>query len=154
MPEVLPSPIVTVDGETVEMIQDFQGDVLNPTNSYLWIPSPRAVIAGDVVFNDVHVWLGRSNPQSRRAWHNFLQLIETLRPLVVVAGHKRSAELADSPAAVATMLKYVDDFDTARKASSSPDRLVTVMKCRHPDWVQEELVVSSARTALAPAVQK
>jgi glyoxylase-like metal-dependent hydrolase (beta-lactamase superfamily II) len=50
-PDVLPATILTVDGETVEVIKDLQGDVLTPTNSFLWIPSLHAVIAGDIVFN-------------------------------------------------------------------------------------------------------
>jgi len=35
---VLPATILTVDGETVEVIKDLQGDVLKPTNSFLWFP--------------------------------------------------------------------------------------------------------------------
>jgi len=57
------------------MIASGAGDVLNSTNSFRWIPSLRSAIAGDVVFNGVHVWLADSTPESRRAWHDSLQLL-------------------------------------------------------------------------------
>jgi hypothetical protein len=62
-PQALPTTILTVDGETVAVIKDFHGDVLKTTNSFLWIPSLRAVVAGDIVFNGVHAWLGDSTPR-------------------------------------------------------------------------------------------
>ena len=153
-PEVLPTTIFTVDGETVEVIKDFQGDVLKTTNSFVWIPSLRAVIAGDIVFNGVHVWLGDSSPESRRAWHDSLQLIATLQPRVVVAGHKKNAGVPDSPQAIASMEKYLDDFESARKAASSADELVAVMKQKYGDWAWERLLVSSAKTAIPSAAHK
>lgn len=122
------------------MIKDFQGDVLKTTNSFLWIPSLRAVIAGDIVFNGVYPWLGDSTLESRRAWHDSLQLIATLQPRVVVAGHKRNGGIPDSPQAVASMEKYLNDFESARKAASRADELLTVMKRKYPDWAQEKLL--------------
>ena len=59
-PQVLPSDHRTVDGEPVEVVPDLQGDVLRPSNSFFWIPSLRAVLAGDLVFNGAHPWLGAS----------------------------------------------------------------------------------------------
>lgn len=153
-PEVMPTTIFTVDGDTVEVIKDFQGDVLKTTNSFLWIPSLRAVIAGDIVFNGVYVWLGHSSPESRRAWHDSLELIAALHPSVVVAGHKKNAGVPDSPQAVVTTEKYLDDFESARKAASSTDELVAVMKQKYHDWAYEKLLVYSAKLAFPGAAHK
>jgi glyoxylase-like metal-dependent hydrolase (beta-lactamase superfamily II) len=153
-PEVLPTTIFTVDSETVDVIKDFQGDVLKPANSFLWIPSLRAVIAGDVVFNGVYAYLADSSPESRRAWHDSLQLSAALQPQVVVAGHKRNAEAPDSPQAIASMEKYLDDYESARIASSNADQLVAAMKRNYPDWTQEDLLVFSAKAAFPGATPK
>ena len=41
-PKVIPSTHFAVDGEAVDVIPDLTGDVMTPTNSFLWIPStPR-----------------------------------------------------------------------------------------------------------------
>jgi glyoxylase-like metal-dependent hydrolase (beta-lactamase superfamily II) len=73
-PEVLPDTRLSVDGQSVEIIPDLQGDVLEPTNSFVWIPSLRAVVAGDIAFNGVHVWLADSDEKSRaRLDHDVLK---------------------------------------------------------------------------------
>src|SRR5690348_3598836 len=64
-PEALPSTHLIVDGQVVEIIPDLQGDILDPANSFVWMPSLRAVVAGDIVFNGAHVFLADSNGQSR-----------------------------------------------------------------------------------------
>jgi hypothetical protein len=150
---VLPTTIFTVDGETVDVIKDFQGDVLKTTNSFLWIPSLRAVIAGDVVFDGVHAYLAASTTESRRAWHDSLRLIAALQPRVVVAGHK-NADVPDSPQAIASMEKYPGDFESARKADSNADQLVAAMKQKYPDLTGEDLLLFSAKAAFPGAAPK
>jgi glyoxylase-like metal-dependent hydrolase (beta-lactamase superfamily II) len=148
MPVPLPSNHLTVDGEAVEVIPDLQGDVLVPCNSVLWIPSLRAVLTGDVVFNGVHPWLAASTPESRMAWQRSLQRIAGLKPRIVVAGHKRPG-LPDSPATLEAMAGYLKDFDLVRQASSSYEALVATMKQKYPDWAVPGLLQYSAMTAFA-----
>jgi glyoxylase-like metal-dependent hydrolase (beta-lactamase superfamily II) len=151
MPVALPSNRLTVDGETVEVIPDLQGDVLLPTNSILWIPSLRAVLAADVVFNGVHPWFGASNPETRAAWQKSLQRITDLKPLVVVAGHKRTVDTPDSPACVQAMAAYLRDFDAQREASPDGPALIGAMKQKYPDWKVPILLQYSAMTAYRSA---
>jgi glyoxylase-like metal-dependent hydrolase (beta-lactamase superfamily II) len=152
-PQVLPTTIFLVDGEAVEVIKDFQGDVLKTMNSFLWIPSLRAVVAGDVVFNGVHPWLADSNTESRRAWHDSLQLIAALHPSVLVAGHKNNPGIADSPEAIVSMEKYLNDFESARKAASNAEQLVAAMKGKYPELAQEQFLVYAAKAAF-PSTNK
>jgi hypothetical protein len=112
----------TVDGETVDVIKDFQVDVLKTTNSFLWIPSLRAVIAGDGVFSGRSRVPWDSSGESRRFWHDSLQLIAVLQPRVVVAGYKKNAGVPDSQQAITSMEKCLDDFESARKAASNADQ--------------------------------
>jgi glyoxylase-like metal-dependent hydrolase (beta-lactamase superfamily II) len=148
-PTALPSLHLTVDGEAVEVIPDLQGDVLVPSNSVLWIPSLRAVLAGDVVFNGVHPWLAASTPVSRVAWQGSLKRIAALKPRIVVAGHKQSG-LPDSPAAVDAMGGYLRDFDSERQASADAAALVAGMKRKYPDWAVPGLLQYSAMVAFTP----
>ena len=149
MPVPLRSNHLTVDGEAVEVIPDLQGDVLVPSNSVLWIPSLRAVLTGDVVFNRVHPWLAASTPASRVAWQRSLKRIADLKPRLVIAGHKRSADLPDSPAALDVMAGYLRDFDQVRQASSGYEALVATMKQKYPEWAVPGLLQYSAMTAFA-----
>ncbi len=146
-PQPLPSTTLTVDGEKIEITPDQQGDVLKPTNSFLWIPSLRAVVAGDIVFNGVHAWLGASSPEARVAWHHSIARIAALHPLIVVAGHKSSADLPDSPDVLRRMDQYLTDFDAARSASPDAKGLIAAMTEKYPSYPERALLGYSAQIA-------
>ena len=146
MPQVLPSNHLTVDGDTIEIIPDLQGDVLDPVNSVVWIPSLRTLIASDVVFNGVHVWLGASNEATRTAWRDGLRHLQELRPAVVVAGHKPTVETPDTPTSLQTMSDYLADFDAARETSKDWRELVAATREKYP-WKVGLLLNYSARSA-------
>lgn len=146
-PQQLPTTRLTVDGETVEIIPDLQGDVLAPTNSIVWIPSLKTVIAGDVVFNGVHPWFGASNATTRQAWHQSLQRITGLHPSVVIAGHKPTADASDAPGVVQAMDRYLTDFDAARASSADAKAMFETMHQKYGTWVVEGLLRFSVMTA-------
>lgn len=148
-PEALPSTHLTVDGQPVEIMPDLQGDVLDPANSFVWMPSLRAVVAGDIVFNGAHLFLADSNAQSRANWLKSIQRIASLHPLIVVAGHKGNGGLPDNPTALAFTTAYITDFDSTRKSASSADQVVTAMKQKYPQCSFEYFLVLSARKAFA-----
>jgi glyoxylase-like metal-dependent hydrolase (beta-lactamase superfamily II) len=148
---VTPQPLAvttfTVDGERIEITPDQQGDVLTPTNSFLWIPSLRAVVAGDIVFNGIHAWLGSSSPEARVAWHRSIARIAALHPVIVVSGHKSSADLPDSPDVLARMDQYLTDFDAARSASADAKGLFAAMTDKYPSYPERSLLAYSAQVA-------
>jgi hypothetical protein len=54
------------------------------------------VVAGDAIYNDLHLYLVESNPQTRGEWIAALDKIELLNPRAIVASHKRP-ERDDDP---------------------------------------------------------
>lgn len=144
MPQVLPSTRLTVDGEIVEIIPDLQGDVLVPVNSVVWIPSLQTLIAGDLVFNGVHVWLGASDAASRLRWRNDLAHLAARHPMTVIPGHKPSVDTPDTPGTLNQMIDYLADFDDIRRESADGMALATAMRDRYP-WKVAGLLVYSAR---------
>ena len=146
-PQVLPSTHLTVDGEELTVIPDLTGDVMPPTNSVLWIPSLRTVLAGDVAFNGVHLWLGSSSEASRAAWRASIAQVAALHPAVVVAGHKKDVAAPDSPDVLHFMDNYLKDFDEFRKASSNADELRSAMLRKYPDLKVPVLLFYSAQVA-------
>ena len=148
-PQPLPSTRLTVDGETLEVIPDVTGDVGTGTNSMLWIPSLKTVLASDVVFNGVHPWLGASDEASRVRWHESLARITALHPVAVVAGHKNDVRAPDSPAVVAVMDRYLTDFDSLRKTAAGPQALYQAMVQKYPDHAVANLLRFAAMGAFA-----
>jgi len=150
MPELLPSTTFTVDGHEIVIHPDEQGDVRHPSNSFVWIPSLRAVIAGDIVFNDVHPRLPASDAVTLGRWHRSLERIAALQPTVVIAGHKRPGATND-PAVLVTMHAYLNAFDAARATAEDPDALVAAMKQQYPRFLAPDILVVSAKAAYQPA---
>ena len=146
-PQVLPSIHLTLDGEELTVIPDLTGDVMTPTNSVLWIPSLRTVLAGDVAFNGVHPWLGSSNEASRAAWRASIARVAELHPTTVVAGHKKDVNAPDSPDVLRFMDNYLKDFDAFRKTATSADELRAAMLRKYPDLAVPMLLGYGAQVA-------
>ena len=133
-PQLLPSTSMTVDGEQIEIHPDEQGDVLQPSNSFIWIPSLRAVLTDDIVFNKVHPWLAASDSASRQRWHESIRHIMALHPRVVIASHKKSLDTPDTPDVLTAMDHYLTDFDAVHKTTPDPKAFMATMSQKYPDW--------------------
>ncbi len=146
-PTELPSTRLTLDGVALEVIPDLQGDVRAPTNSALWIPSTRTLLAGDILFRDVYPWFGSSDSASRAAWRGAIQRLAALKPAVVVAGHKPSLGMPDTPDVLLAMDRYLADFDSLRLGAAGPRPLAEAMLARYPGYKVGMLLRASAATA-------
>jgi len=149
-PQPLPSLQLTVDGQKIEVIPDLTGDVITGVISVLWIPSISTVLASDVVFNHVHLWLGSSDTTSRVAWRNSLKRIARLHPKVVVAGHKKDVAAPDTPDILAVMDRYLVDYDSLRKAVPDAASLYQAMATKYSDWAVTRLLRIASMAAFRP----
>jgi len=143
----LPSLHLTVDGEDVEVVPDLTGDSPTPVNSFLWIPSLKAVLASDIAFNGVHPWMGTSTDANRADWHQSLKRIADLHPAIVVAGHKKDIAAPDSPDVLKFMDQYLTDFDTFKKTAPNAQALGVAMLRKYPDLAVQRLLAASAYAA-------
>jgi glyoxylase-like metal-dependent hydrolase (beta-lactamase superfamily II) len=110
----------------------------------LHVPSIGLVVAGDAVYNDVHVYLAESNADLRKEWIAALDTIESLKPRAVVAGHKRPGA-ADTPTSIAETRQYIRDFDRIAADTQSAQDLYNQMLALYPNRVNPGALWSSAR---------
>lgn len=139
-PEVFPATRFLVDGRPVEIMEGHADEPQSP-NSYVWLPSLRVVIAGDIIFNHVHAWLGNSNEQSRANWLQSLDALAALNPRTVVGGHKLPT-VKDSPDAIAFNAGYIRDFEAVRKSASNADEFIAMMKAKYPNAGQADTLLA------------
>ena len=137
----------SLDLEGHELIAVELGHTDTDHTTCLHVPSIGLVVAGDAAYNDVHLYLAESNPQTRREWISALDRIEALKPRAVVASHKRP-ENDDSPGIIEETRQYIRDFDrlveTTRTARELYDRMLEIYSNRvNPGWA----LWSSARSA-------
>jgi glyoxylase-like metal-dependent hydrolase (beta-lactamase superfamily II) len=134
----------TIELEGEELVSVPLGHTDTDNTTCLHVPSIGLVVAGDAVYNDVHVFLGESNPHFRKEWLAALDTIESLKPRAVVAGHKRSGA-ADTPNSVADTRQYIRDFDRIAADTQSAQELYNQMLALYPKRVNPGALWSSAR---------
>ena len=110
----------------------------------LHVPSLGLVVAGDVAYNDVHVYLAESDHDSRLEWIRALDVVEALQPRAVVAGHKRAGR-PDDPAIIEETRAYIRDFDRIVAETGTAEELYERMLAAHPHRVNPGALWSSAR---------
>jgi glyoxylase-like metal-dependent hydrolase (beta-lactamase superfamily II) len=148
---IVPSPLagktLTLEGETLEIHGGVQGD--SPNNSYVWIPSAKTVITGDIVYHGVHPWTAETNAAARAAWLKTLDDLSALGATTIVPGHK-DPKLKDDATGIDQTRAYLRAFDEALATSKTPDELEAKMKAKYPD-VQLAVIVHFGAAAQFPA---
>jgi len=110
----------------------------------LHVPSIGLIVAGDSAYNDVHLHLGESNAETRKDWIAALDTIESLKPLAVVAGHKRTGA-ADTPNIIDETRKYIRDFDRTAANTQTAVELYHQMLVLYPERLNPAVLWNSAR---------
>jgi hypothetical protein len=87
LPELFDGDSIDLDGHELRVIDIGQGDIEHST--IVRVPLPRAVVAGDVVCNKVHILAALTDATAHEAWIASIGSIAALDPDIVVAGHKR-----------------------------------------------------------------
>ena len=128
----------------IEIIKGIQGDT--DENSMLWLPWQRTLIAGDVVFNDMHVYTAETDMSARTQWLNSLKRIRELNPAIVIPAHNKNGAPLDATSAVTFTERYLLVFEQELKKAEDPDGLITAMKEQFPS---ADLVLAIERGAKA-----
>jgi glyoxylase-like metal-dependent hydrolase (beta-lactamase superfamily II) len=127
LPEELSSPVLTLEGEEFPITGGVQGD--GPGNSFVYVSSLKAVVAGDTVFD--HVYFGVPRDKAREEWMKTLDQIAALKPAIIVPGHEGPGATRDL-AAIAWMKKYIADWDANVAASKDPAEMRSRVLKQYP----------------------
>jgi glyoxylase-like metal-dependent hydrolase (beta-lactamase superfamily II) len=135
---------INFEGSEIELLKDVQGDT--DENTMLWIPEQRILIAGDVLFNNMHVYTAETDSKAREKWLNSLQKIRALKPLVVIPGHSKVGAPLDASTAVDFTENYLLVFEEELKKAKDSDSLINAMKEKFPS---SDLLLAIERGAKA-----
>lgn len=128
MPEAFDEKTLTVDGETIEIV-DAEGLA---NRRYLFVPSLNAVFGGVLIFNGVHVWTADTNSaELRAAWVTNLKKIAARKPAIVVAGHMTPDAPTDL-SGVEHTIAYLKAFEEELAKTKDSAALKAAMEARFP----------------------
>ena len=134
-PEPYEHDTFTLEGHELRIIE--QGRTDGPDTTSLHVPSINLVVSGDVVYNQCHMYVGDTTPESRKNWVAALDRLAALKPAIVVAGHKKPGA-PDSPSAIEDTKRYLLDFDRLQQTTASDEELFNQMTELYPHWVANQ----------------
>ncbi|MGZ4628024.1 MBL fold metallo-hydrolase [Oryzihumus sp.] len=99
------------------------------------LPEQQTVCAGDIAYNNVHMWLWRSTPNSREAWLASVDALAALEPSRIITGHKDpDAPDDDASRVLDQSRRYIEDFSRTVSRSGRPREVFDAMLARYPDF--------------------
>jgi glyoxylase-like metal-dependent hydrolase (beta-lactamase superfamily II) len=145
LPELFDGDSIDLDGHKLRVIDIGQGDTEHST--IVHVPSLRAVVAGDVVYNQVHMLTALTDATAREAWIASIGSVAALDPDIVVAGHKRVGA-PDSRNAIEQSEQYLRDFSRIAAESDTAEQIVAAMLELHGDRDNPYTLWFSAQAAV------
>jgi glyoxylase-like metal-dependent hydrolase (beta-lactamase superfamily II) len=127
----VPDNRFTLEGHDLVIIE--VGHTDTDESSVLYVPDLGLVVAGDVIYNGVHQYLGESANGGRDAWRRAIDTVKALRPRWVVAGHKNKDLDDDAARVIAETRQYLDDVDDLLPRSSTARDFFNAMLQRYPN---------------------
>ncbi|KAK4065626.1 hypothetical protein Trihar35433_7746 [Trichoderma harzianum] len=146
LPEELgDSNTLSLEGHVLQVHEAGDSDTTDTT--FLHIPDLNLIVAGDIVYNDVHPFLGEAaTPERRRSWLACLEKIAKLNPHTVIAGHKRDGAVDGSNNVQAT-IEYIETFEIMLLQTKDAIELFQRMSEKYPTRINPQALTVSCRNA-------
>ncbi len=135
LPEPYENDTFTLEGHELRIIEQGRTDAVDSTS--LYVPAIDLVVTGDVMYNECHMFVGDTTPDSRVEWSAALDRLEALNPRTAVAGHKKPGA-PDTPAAIEATKQYLTDFGHLKDSAGSDRELFDKMTELYPGWVSPQ----------------
>jgi glyoxylase-like metal-dependent hydrolase (beta-lactamase superfamily II) len=151
LPEELASPVLTLEGEQFPITGGVQG-ADGPGNSFVYIPSLKAVVTGDIVFDQVYFGVPRD--AARENWTKTVAQIAALNPSIVIPGHEGPGATHDMRA-IEWMKRYMADWDANVAKAKTAAEMRTLVLRQYPllgmEFTLNDRVATYFPAAPAPA---
>lgn len=122
---------ISIDDEVLQLRHG--GLVPGDRGWYLFDATTRTIVGGVLLFGGLHVWTADSpTVESRAAWLKALDELESLEPVVVIAGH-RSPGFPQDIAAVHHTRDYLRLFETTIADSATGADAEQKLLAAYPD---------------------
>jgi glyoxylase-like metal-dependent hydrolase (beta-lactamase superfamily II) len=146
-----PSPVtaVTVPGnhftlEGHDLVIVEVGHTDSDDTSVLHVPGLGLVVAGDSIYNGVHMYLGQSAVGGFGPWRDAIGKVEALGPRHIVAGHQNSQLDDDAGRTIAETRQYLDDAEELLGAQTTAVGFFNAKIERYPNHLGRMILWVSA----------
>ena len=139
----VPGNRLTVEGHDLVMVDVGHGDA--DDNSVLHVPDLGLVVAGDVIYNRVHMYLGQSPMGGFGPWREAIDKVEALGPRHIVCGHQDERLDDDAKRTIGETRQYLDDADELLRTEDTAVGYFNAKIARYPDYLGRLILWVTAR---------
>jgi len=152
-PGIPPAPVtaVTVPGnrftlEGHDLVIVEVGHADTDDNTVLHVPDLGLVVAGDVIYNGAHLYLGESVAVGGfGSWRDAITKVEALGPRHIVCGHQNHKLDDDAGRTIAETRQYLDDADELLRTENTAVGYFNAKIERYPDYLGRLILWVTAR---------
>jgi glyoxylase-like metal-dependent hydrolase (beta-lactamase superfamily II) len=147
-----PSPVTAVtvpgnrfalEGHDLAIVE--VGHTDSDDTSVLHVPDLRLVVAGDAIYNGVHMYLGQSAVGGFGPWRDAIDKVEALEPRHIVCGHQNSRLDDDAKRTIEQTRHYLDDAEELLRTETTATGFFNAKIARYPDHLGQMVLWVSAR---------
>ncbi len=147
-----PSPVtaVTVPGNRLlleghELVIVEVGHSDTADTSVLHVPDLGLVVAGDVIYNGAHLYLGESVLVGGFGpWREAIDRVEVLKPRHIVCGHQNKQRDDNAERTIAETRRYLDDADEFLRTETTAVDFFNAMVERYPNHLARTVLWAGA----------
>ena len=147
-PTALEGDTIMLEGQPLEVLGPVWGD--HAISTALWAPGIKALFPGDLVFNQMFLWMGEHDPEDIAAWGRSLDELAALEPEIVVAGHAKPG-LPNDASGIEFSRRYIEEWPALVAASSDSVDLRARVAATFPDAIDvldDFILKNSAEVAM------
>jgi glyoxylase-like metal-dependent hydrolase (beta-lactamase superfamily II) len=151
-PGIPPSPVTAVtvpdnrfalEGHNLVIVEVGHSDTDDTT--VLHVPDLGLVVAGDVIYNGAHLYIGESVlVGGLQPWREAIDKVEALRPRHIVAGHQNRQLDDDAERTIAETRQYLDDADELLRTENTAVDFFNTMIERYPSHLARTVLWAGA----------
>jgi glyoxylase-like metal-dependent hydrolase (beta-lactamase superfamily II) len=143
VPMVIDDYTFKLEGHEIHFVEAGHSDTRDTT--FVHVPELDLVVAGDIVYNGVHLFLAETDAQRRRDWMTGIDKIAALKPRAVIAGHKVPGS-DDGPRHLDETRQYLEDAEEISSVARNAKEFADLMTLRHLARVNPNMLFLSAET--------
>src|SRR5262249_52149908 len=126
----VPDDRFTLEGHGLAIVE--VGHTDSDDTSVLHVPDLELVVAGDSVYNGVHMYLGQSAVSGFGPWRDGIARVEALGPRHIVCGHQNERLDDDAVRTIAETRQYLDDAEDLLRTENTAEGFFSAKIERYP----------------------
>ncbi len=139
----VPGNRFTLEGHELVIVEVGRSDT--DDTSVLHVPDLGLVVAGDVIYNGVHMYLGQSVVVGGFGpWRDAIDKVEALKPRHIVAGHQNKELDDDAERTIAETRQYLDDADELLRTENTAVDFFNAKIERYPNHLGRTVLWAGA----------